>query len=31
MTGGRLAMERFGAERIVPQYEALYEATLRRP
>jgi N-acetyl-alpha-D-glucosaminyl L-malate synthase BshA len=28
--GMRLAMERFSAERIVPQYEALYEDTLRR-
>jgi glycosyltransferase involved in cell wall biosynthesis len=28
--GVRLALERFSAERIVPQYEALYEDTLRR-
>jgi N-acetyl-alpha-D-glucosaminyl L-malate synthase BshA len=28
--GVRLAKERFGAERIVPQYEALYENALRR-
>lgn len=28
--GARLAAERFSTERIVPQYEALYEAVLRR-
>jgi N-acetyl-alpha-D-glucosaminyl L-malate synthase BshA len=28
--GARLAVERFSADRIVPQYEALYESTLRR-
>ncbi len=28
--GERLALERFSADRIVPQYEALYEETLRR-
>jgi L-malate glycosyltransferase len=28
--GARLAQERFSADRIVPQYEALYESTLRR-
>ena len=28
--GARLAHERFSADRIVPQYEALYEDTLRR-
>jgi hypothetical protein len=27
----RLAMERFSADRIVPQYAALYERTLRQP
>lgn len=27
----RLAVERFSANRIVPQYEALYERTLKRP
>jgi hypothetical protein len=26
----RLAQERFNADRVVPQYEALYESTLRR-
>jgi N-acetyl-alpha-D-glucosaminyl L-malate synthase BshA len=29
--GVRLAVERFSASRIVPQYEALYERTLARP
>ena len=29
--GVRLAMERFSADRIVPQYAALYERTLRQP
>ena len=29
--GVRLALERFSASRIVPQYEALYERTLKRP
>lgn len=28
--GARFAVERFSADRIVPQYEALYERTLRR-
>ena len=28
--GARIALERFSADRIVPQYEALYEQTLRR-
>jgi hypothetical protein len=29
--GVRLAVERFSASRIVPQYEALYERTLAKP